>query len=494
MKRRDFLKQTALVTAAASLGTPSLGADANSAPKQGRLERKGPSRRVIIVGAGLAGLAAAYELAEAGHEVTVLEAQTRVGGRVRTLRDPFVDGLYAEEGATSFMDTHHAMLHYTKLFGLHLDELDFSGVAIRYFRGRRFRVTEPLSKWPFDLPADEKRLTRGALYAKYEGQIYDKLGDTTAADWPVASFANYDRLTYPELLRTRGASAETIELLTAGWGGVWGDGLDSVSALTVLRDYKDVIQSKHGYRIRGGSDLLARAFAARLKERIRLGAAVVRIEQDRREARAVFTVGGAHHKAAADYLICAIPFSVLRHLEIDPPFSLAKERAVRDLPYKSIARISVPCQRKFWADDGLDGWAETDRVFSEVRDVTRHQPGSRGILQLDAGGRHARAIAQMADDALEVLVLRELESVFSGISRYFEGCLSKSWDDDPWARGAASWYRPGQMAELWPHVATPEKRVHFAGDHTSAWIHWMQGALQSGIRAAGEVNDASLTA
>lgn len=101
MKRRDFLKQAALVTAAASLET-SARVHTNSPPKQGRLEKRGHPRRVIVVGAGLAGLAAAFELTEAGHEVTVLEAQTRVGGRVHTLRDPFVDGLYAEEGATSF--------------------------------------------------------------------------------------------------------------------------------------------------------------------------------------------------------------------------------------------------------------------------------------------------------------------------------------------------------------------------------------------------------
>ena len=78
-----------------------------------------------------------------------------------------------------------------------------------------------------------------------------------------------------------------------------------------------------------------------------------------------------------------------------------------------------------------------------------------------------------------------------GTAEHFEGAHFKSWDDDEWARGAASWYRPGQMTALWPHVATPEGRVHFAGDHTSAWMHWMQGALQSGFRAASEVHDAT---
>jgi len=493
MKRRDLFKQTAFVTAAVSLGRLPVRADPNLPAEQRPLERKGPPRRVIVVGAGLAGLAAAYELTEAGHEVTVLEARMRAGGRVHTLRDPFADGLYAEAGATSFLDTHDSVLHYAALFGLPLDELRPSQtVAIRYLRGRRFRLnaSDTLSDWPFDLPAEEKRLTLSGLYAKYEGAIYEELGDPTAPDWPIASFAKYDRLTYPELLRSRGASPETIALLTAGWGGVWGDGIDTVSAVAVLRDYRDALKAKRAYRIRNGSDLLPRAFAGRLRERIRFGAPVARIEQDRREVRAIFSQGRVHDTAAADYLICAIPFSVLRHLETDPPFSEGKRHAVRDLPHKSITRISVPCRRRFWIDDGLNGWAETDQAFSELRDITAHQAGTRGILQGDAGGRNARAIAGMAVEEREAFLLHEIEKVFPGIRQYFEGALFKSWDDDEWARGAASWYRPGQMTELWPHVATPEGRVHFAGDHTSAWIHWMQGALQSGYRAAGEVNDA----
>ena len=82
------------------------------------------------------------------------------------------------------------------------------------------------------------------------------------------------------------------------------------------------------------------------------------------------------------------------------------------------------------------------------------------------------------------------EKVFPGMRQNFEGGVSKCWDEDPWARGASSWYKPGQMSELWPHIARAEGRVHFAGDHTSTYNRWMQGALQSGNRAAREVNEA----
>jgi len=105
MRRRDFLKQTAV--AAATLSVSRLG---TFAFVPGSLERRGAPKRVLIVGAGLAGLSAAYELTQAGHDVTVLEARTRPGGRVHTLRDPFPDGLYAEAGATRVPSHHHFTL------------------------------------------------------------------------------------------------------------------------------------------------------------------------------------------------------------------------------------------------------------------------------------------------------------------------------------------------------------------------------------------------
>lgn len=90
----------------------------------GSLQRPSGAKKVVIVGAGLAGLSAAYELTQAGHEVTILEARTRPGGRVLTLRDPFPDGLFAEAGASRIPDHHHFTLKYAALFGLTLDAFE----------------------------------------------------------------------------------------------------------------------------------------------------------------------------------------------------------------------------------------------------------------------------------------------------------------------------------------------------------------------------------
>ena len=86
--------------------------------------------------------------------------------------------------------------------------------------------------------------------------------------------------------------------------------------------------------------------------------------------------------------------------------------------------------------------------------------------------------------------LRTTEQLFPGISQHFEGGMSKCWDEDEWSRGAYAWFKPGQMTSLMPYIAQPEGRIHFAGEHTSRWFGFMQGALESGARAAQELERA----
>ncbi|MFY9820573.1 MAG: FAD-dependent oxidoreductase [Thermoanaerobaculia bacterium] len=115
---------------------------------------------MLVVGAGLAGLAAAYELAQAGHEVTVLEARSRAGGRVQTLREPFADGLYVEAGAATVQDTHDWTIHYARLFDLPLDPIPHSQGSTLYQVGGRRIVESAEIPLPFDLTPEEKALGR----------------------------------------------------------------------------------------------------------------------------------------------------------------------------------------------------------------------------------------------------------------------------------------------------------------------------------------------
>ncbi|HKQ73093.1 MAG TPA: flavin monoamine oxidase family protein [Blastocatellia bacterium] len=486
MKRRDFLKQSAI---AAALTLPSLKAITFS---QDKLERKGPAKKVVVVGAGLAGLSAAYELIQAGHDVTILEARARPGGRVHTLREPFSDGLYAEAGAMSVDENHNWTMKYIKLFDLALDPIVASGLAYTYYlRGRRIVVKpgQPF-EYPLDLTPEEKKLGVRGMREKYLGPALKEIGNAAEPDWPSESLKSYDRVTYSEFLRGQGASPDVATLL--GFGGIgWaGDGVQSVSALDALRDAAFRAKAKKGYRIRGGSDLLPRAFAARLADKIRYGAPVVRIEHDAKQVRVVYLQAGAHASLAADYLICATPFSVLRRLEISPRFSAEKQKAIDQLPYTSVARIFLQTKKRFWVDEGLSGGAITDLSNMLITERTSNQPGTRGILDPYLAGPQARQVMAMKEAERISSTLGIVEKVFPNIRQHFEVGVSKCWDEDEWARGAYTWFKPGQMTSLMPHVARPEGRVYFAGEHASSAPGWMQGALESGNLAAQAINNA----
>lgn len=487
INRRAFLKQSALATVAISVSSLDVVAVSRK-----NLEREGAAKKVIVIGAGLAGLSAAYELMQAGHDVTILEARTRAGGRVYTLREPFSDGMYAEAGAIYVSDNQDWTMRYIKLFDLPLDPILPRDLAsMSYIRGKRIEVKRGQNiEWPLDLTPEEKKLGRSGMWEKYIGSVLKEISHAAAPDWPPNSLKEYDRMTFSEFLRKQGASPDAVALLRLGYPDLWGDGIDSVSALGLLRDFALGRDGKQTYAIKGGNDLLPKAFAARLTEKIRYGAPVVKIEHNAQGVRVVYLQAGAHKTIAADHLICAIPFSVLKHIDISPRFSPEKERAIEQLLYTSVARVYLQTRKKFWLDEGLTGGASTDLPIMTINDRTRNQPGTRGILESQMAGPQARRATAMKESERLSFTLEQMEKVHPAIRENFEGGTSKCWDEDEWARGGYAWFKPGQMTSLLPHIARPEGRVHFAGEHASAWVGSMQGALESGNRAAREINQA----
>ena len=489
MKRREFLKQSALVTAALTFPGWKPGGITEA-----RIERRGPAKKVIIIGAGLAGLSAAYELTQAGHDVTILEAQTRCGGRVQTLREPFSDGLYAEAGAMNVFDSRSWTMKYIKLFDLTIDAVVPSTLAsVLHVRGRRIEAKPgQVVECPLALTSVEKTLARKELWEKYVGPTLKDIGDYSAPGWPPDSLKKYDQMTFFDFLRKQGASEDAASLLGLGGIGGLGDGVRSVSALVLLREAANRAAMNQDYTIRGGTDLLPRAFAAHLSGKIRYGAAVVRIEHDSKQVRIVCLQGGSQTTLTADRLICTLPFSVLRRLEISPRFSGPKEQAIQQLLYTSVARGYLQTKKKFWLDEGLSGSANTDLGNMLVFDGAPNQPGTRGILESYMYGPQAREVTAMKDGQRIASVLALVSKLYPNIRQNFEVGATKCWDEDEWARGGYAWYKPGQMTSLLPHVARPEGRVHFAGEHASSLFGWMQGAFESGNRAAREVNEAPL--
>lgn len=484
--RRTFLKRS---LAAAAFSTLRI----NSA--FGLLEESTQTvaaKKVIVIGAGLAGMCAAYELMQAGHEVSVLEARKRSGGRVWTLRDDYPEGLYAEAGATNVFDNHEWTLKYLKLLDVAIDPMESTGGAgIYYIRGKRV-IIKPGSPvdWPLDLRADEKGLSRGALWAKYVVPVLKDLGDEGAVNWPQDSIKRFDRISFAEFLRQQGASPGVVEILKLGLADQLGDGADATSALNLLREAALRAMVKQSFFIRGGSDTFTKAFAAKLGERIHYGLPVVKIEHDSRGVRVICQQAGNLQTFSADYLICAIPFSVLKRVEVSPGFSPAKQQAIAQLGNTSVVRVFMQTRKRFWIDEGLTGSATTDLPIMTAYDKAHYLPGTRGMLEAYVAGAKARTLAAMNADERLSFTVKQMEMILPNISRHYEGGASVCWDDEQWTRGAYAWFKPGQMEAFLPHFAKPEGRVYFAGDHLSPWPGWMNGALQSGSRAAREVGQA----
>jgi monoamine oxidase len=482
MQRRDFLKQAVAV---AMLPASRLRTFTFS---QERLERQGAPKRVLVVGAGLAGLSAAYELTQAGHDVTVLEARTRPGGRVHTLRDPFADGLHAEAGATRIPNHHHFTLKYAGLFGLTLDPFEPRDVpSVYHVRGQRIRVTPGQKvEWPYDLTTEEHALGLNGMRQKYIWSMLSEVGDVTDPRWPPETLMKYDQMNRSDFWRSRGASSDAVPLLSLG--GI-DDRVDTWSTLFMLRNQALNRKLAQYFKIRGGNDLLPKAFASRLSAEIHYATPVVRIEQHTQGVKATFRQAGAYHTLSGDYLICAVPFSVQKSIEVAPAFSVEKQLAIEQLPYLSASKIFLQSRSRFWVDEGLSGFATTDLPVSQVWDATYAQPGTRGILQAFPISLHSRRVTAMSESERLNFALEHVDTIYPGMRNHFEGGVTKCWDEDEWARGASAYYKPGQFSSLLPHVARPEGRIHFAGEHTSVWIDgWMQGALESGNRVAREVN------
>ncbi len=492
LSRRKFLKDTALTAAVLSTSSPL---DLLAA-SQKTFERIGPPKKVVVMGAGLAGLSAAFELTQAGHDVTILEAQMRPGGRVLTLRQPFSDGLYAEAGAARVPGNHDLTLKYAKLFNLTLDpyQRNASELArVVYHHKRRFTVQPDedfnlLAHFPLDLTLEERELGFDGLWQKYLRPAIEEMGDRNSPDWPPQSAKKYDHMTVEELMREQGASPGVVAAINFALDRHHDD--RRPSALWALAGWYDDTGSEQMYKIRGGTDLLPKAFAARLAEKIRYGSPVVRIEHDTRSVRLVFSQAGVHQTIAGDYLICAIPYSVLRDVEISPPFTPEKQRAVAELTFTPAARVFLQFKRRFWLEEGFSGFAETD-VLHSIWNPTFDQPGPRGILLSFLWDSRARDLTAMTEDERINYTLKYMEKIFPGIRHHFEGGVTKSWGDDPWARGCSVYLKPGQVTSLLPYIARHEGRIHFAGTHTYPQeAGWMQGAFVSGIRAAREINEA----
>ncbi len=459
-------------------------------PVEGLERHHGERKKVVIIGAGLAGLVAGFELKRQGHDVTILEAQNRVGGRIYTLREPFAPGLHAEAGGMRIPRAHDLTLRYCDLFGLPLRPFIMGNPkALVYMGGQRMTKEEAdrdPSRLPFSVGPHERGRTADQLWETAIGDLRTLVAAEGAAAWDHI-VREYDQYSLYEFLRFKGWSRGAIEYFTV-LNFLESDMHNSL--VEILREdlggaWVDMSE------IVGGMDGLPDAFFGRLRDEVRFGANVFAIDQDPDGVTVHYKTESARFSVRADHAIVTIPFSVLRSVEILTPFSAAKQRAIRQLNYHASTKVLFQVKRRFWEDeDGIyGGGTVTELPIRRMNYPTPDPTTSRGVLLASyTWGQDALQWGAMDEETRLEEALDDVERIHPAVRDAYEVGASHAWYSDRWARGAFAMFAPEQQTDLQADIVRPEGRIYFAGEHCSLYHAWIQGALESGIRAAREIH------
>jgi monoamine oxidase len=447
-----------------------------------------PRPAVLIVGAGLAGLAAAHELERRGCGVTVVEARDRVGGRVWTLRDGF-GGMHAEAGGDLIDDDHEEIRKLAAQFRLHEARILRAGFS--HYRlgsdGRR-RMRSSSSGW---------RLTARALEPlarayKLNGEEWN--GPIAAAIARQSITAWLDQIgDRPPGAGVRQAILRAMADLRATATSMRGFFLADPNELSLLVYVEQFAAGNDPakrtmHRLRGGNGRLPERMARALDAPVRLQQAARRIVQDENSVRiTVENMRGRRTEISSDYAIVAVPAPLAAEIEYAPALPSAQRDAFTRLRYGRATKTLLQFDRHAWRRPGRPRASATDLDIGAVWDSSEDQRGPRGILTLLAGGS--------ASDATKAMLSAEGAERLAGQLGFFGlgrakliASRSISWEDDRWARGGYAFFDSSFPPSARRLLALPWKRVFFAGEHTSTiWQGYMNGAVESGLRAVEEI-------
>jgi monoamine oxidase len=454
-----------------------------------RLLRAQNRTDVVVIGAGLSGLAAALMLQDAGVSVVVVEGRDRVGGRVESLRN--VPG-HPETGGTGFGPGYARLVDAAHRFGVEL--IDITPIVPFFMRRQLVLGGEHISDeaWPTHprnpFPEPAKEIMPWA-YVPMSVAPMNPLKSSEA--WRAPENAKYD-ISFHEFLRQIGLTPEAIRI---GFdiSPSWGTSSHDLSALQPLAAYFfSAIQQQiamptkiMGYTAKGGNQAIPDAMAAALKNEVRLNQRVTGIRSDDGGAE-VHCADGTVYKAAR--VVCSLPCAILKRVAIEPMLSGMQARAVHTLMSQVVNQLHVIPKKPFWEDDGMtpnmftDGIA--DAVYAERKGDTPEEVTS---ITAWIHGHNAEWLDQMPEEQAIATVLADLERLRPACKGQLEVGAYKSWYRDPFASGDWAVWQPGQVTSLAPHVATPHGRIHFCGEHTAVSNRGMEGAMESGERAAAEV-------
>lgn len=481
--------------------------------------RKGAS--VIVLGAGLAGMLAAYELQKAGYSVRIIEYQARAGGRNWSLRGgdvytelggatqrvAFSAGNYLNPGPWRIPYHHRTLLHYCKAFGVELEPfIQFNHNAyvhnIDAFGGKPQRFK--------------------ALAADFEGNVAELLAKSInqkALDSPLTP-EDLDRL--KEALRGWGMLDADMRYTKGlrssshrGYDLAPGGGVPAAPRPSDLFPFDEVLKSgvwnqmalymndemqTTMFQPKGGMDMIGKGFARQVGKLITYNAKVTKLMQDKSGVSVTYSdmaKGGAVTTAKADFCVCTIPLTVLSQIETN--LSDKKQRAIRAVPYSNSVKIGLEMRRRFWEEDAhiYGGHSFTSQEISQISYPNSNffKDGPAVLLGAYSSGPAAYRLAGMSpEDRIEAALAQG--SVFHPQSyrKEFVSGASVAWSRVPWVMGCCARWSEESRAEHYQTLVALEDRVVLAGEHASYVGCWMEGSLLSSLDAITRLHKRALEA
>lgn len=431
--------------------------------------------RVVVVGAGFAGMRCALRLRAAGADVVLVEGGHRAGGRVRTMHAPFVEGQYSESGA-EWVDTIHG-----RLLEL-LDRYDVSllGTGERWTVIRRWlhhggELMSPERVREVD-PTIDDQLERFEAIVEAVG---DGIADPSRPQLHPDAAA-IDQRSLADVAAEAGLGELAALFKRRDSQGEFAAEPSQVSLLFVAQQRAHQRDASGGdeviaQRARGGFSQVAAGMAAELGDVIHFGRHLTSVAQDVDGV----VVGTDRGELRADHVVLACSLVPLRKVQFHDPLPSDLNRAVHELGYGTITKTSVQWPERAWPA----GYATTAGRAQRVYDPTIDQPGRAGILMAYCGGDGGHQWAQMTEAERIALASDEMRQMHR-IPGAPLGGWSRAWGAQARYGGSYAVYQPGQVTAFWDVLRRPWGRVHLAGEHVATCTGYMEGALESGDTVA----------
>lgn len=486
--RRDVLK------AAGVLGAVAVSASLPGVAKAVALGSGNGGATVCVIGGGLAGLAAAYELQKVGVTATVFEAATRLGGRCFSNRSTF-PGQVAENGG-ELIDTYQVeILKLAAELGLAVDDLQVydeavGGQDIYYFQGQRYSVEQAYT----DFKAIQKQLNTEVAKAPFPTQWNNytergrELDQMTITQWI-------------NLYVPGGITSRLGRLLDVAYEIEYGAACSQQSALNLVyllgyskqNSLQMFGESNERFHIRGGNDQLVSGMAAHLSSnQLKLGHELTRISLNSDASYTLdFNTPSGPLRLISQHVVMAIPFNILRS-SVDfsaAGFDALKLKAIRDIPMGNSSKFQLQFRNRIWRQQNSNGATYSDTGYQDTWEVTRAQAGTEGILNNFTGGATAVAANNGSLEQKAAQFLGQLERVIPGITNEWNGrVILNYWPGYKWTKGAYAYFAPGNYTSFVGYEGVRQGNCHFCGEHTSVESQgYLNGAVETGQRCASEI-------